>query len=158
MRTAARGHFHHSHAEQFRNPLVPMVWNTMGCDGDNETGLLTSVEWSLFWVVFLCSSPPPCRLFVSFPFWFPHFGLWIRGPLFFQPSHLSPRHHRSVLTVVVFCFPVLPPLYIIRSAVLYMSVAPSHAYGCLSITVQACYFLYMSLILSFVTELLHSTR
>ena len=72
----------------------------------------------------------------------------------------SSPQHQPVLTFVVFCFPVLPPLYIIRSAVSYISVAPSHAYGCLSIMVQACYFLYMSLIVSLTTALsapLHCT-
>jgi hypothetical protein len=68
---------------------------------------------------------PSCRLFLSF-----HFGFWIRGPLssiFSLASFLPPP--QPYLTFVVLCFPVLLPLYIIRSAALYISVALSHAYG-----------------------------
>ena len=104
------------------------------------------IEWSLSFDLFF-----PLPLF--------HFGFWIRGPFSFISSLASSLPPPQLfLTFVVFCFPVLLPLYIIRSAALYISVALSHAYGCLSIMVQACYCLYTSLIPSFAAELPHSIR
>jgi len=93
--------------------------------GDSEAG-----RWDLGSLsgVSLSSCFSPCRPFLFFI----RFGFWIRGhgPSFSSTFSLASSlpSHQPFLTVVVFCFPVLPPLYILSALPLciYLPLLHTH--------------------------------